>query len=104
MRLLRSLLSRVYCDMGVDLGTANTLVYVQGKGILLHEPSVVAIDSETKQILQVGQSLGHRGLADRQGLGCPSQVAQSRHGQEAVQVAQLQAVGLGPSRLITHEN
>jgi len=54
MRLMRSLLSRVYCDMGVDLGTANTLVYAQGKGILLHEPSVVAIDSESKQILAVG--------------------------------------------------
>jgi len=55
MRFLRSLLSRVTSDMGVDLGTANTLVYVQGKGILLREPSVVAIDSETKQILAVGE-------------------------------------------------
>jgi rod shape-determining protein MreB len=52
---LRSLLSRMTSDMGVDLGTANTLVYVQGKGILLREPSVVAIDSETKQILAVGE-------------------------------------------------
>jgi len=40
--------------MGIDLGTANTLVYVSGKGIVLQEPSVVAIDSETKQPLAVG--------------------------------------------------
>ena len=55
MRFLRSLLSRFTCDMGVDLGTANTLVYVQGKGILIREPSVVAIDSETRKVLQVGE-------------------------------------------------
>src|SRR5437773_10899064 len=36
--------------IGVDLGTANTLVYVKGEGIVLNEPSVVAIDRETKQI------------------------------------------------------
>lgn len=41
--------------MGIDLGTANTLVYVSGKGIVLQEPSVVAIDSETKQPLAVGE-------------------------------------------------
>ena len=34
-------------DMAVDLGTANTLVYVRGRGIVLSEPSVVAIDSRT---------------------------------------------------------
>ncbi|MEA2015558.1 MAG: rod shape-determining protein [Actinomycetota bacterium] len=42
-------------DMGIDLGTANTLVYVKGKGIILEEPSVVAIDRERKRILAVGQ-------------------------------------------------
>ncbi len=31
------------CDVGIDLGTANTLVYVKGKGIILQEPSVVAV-------------------------------------------------------------
>lgn len=41
--------------MGIDLGTANTLVYVSGKGIVLQEPSVVAIDHETKQPLAVGE-------------------------------------------------
>jgi len=42
-------------DMGIDLGTANTLVYVSGKGIVLQEPSVVAIDSEQKLPLAVGE-------------------------------------------------
>jgi rod shape-determining protein MreB len=41
-------------DMGMDLGTANTLVYVCGKGIVLAEPSVVAIDQKTKLPLAVG--------------------------------------------------
>jgi len=42
-------------DMGIDLGTANTLVYVRGKGIVVREPSVVAIQEDTKQVLAVGQ-------------------------------------------------
>ncbi|MBL4935222.1 rod shape-determining protein [Clostridium sp. YIM B02515] len=41
-------------DMGIDLGTANTLIYVRGKGILLREPSVVAINCDTKKVLAVG--------------------------------------------------
>ncbi|GAA0673939.1 MULTISPECIES: rod shape-determining protein [Clostridium] len=41
-------------DMGIDLGTANTLVYVKGKGIVLREPSVVAINNTTKKPLAVG--------------------------------------------------
>ena len=41
-------------DMAVDLGTANTLVYVRGKGVLLDEPSVVAINTTTGEILAVG--------------------------------------------------
>jgi rod shape-determining protein MreB len=41
-------------DIGIDLGTANTLVYVRGKGIVANEPSVVAINQKTKQILAVG--------------------------------------------------
>ena len=36
-------------DIGIDLGTANILVYVKGQGIVLNEPSVVAIDSNTKK-------------------------------------------------------
>src|SRR2546425_10477592 len=41
-------------DMAVDLGTANTLVYVRGRGIVLNEPSVVAINTKTGAILAVG--------------------------------------------------
>jgi rod shape-determining protein MreB len=41
-------------DMAVDLGTANTLVYVRGRGVLLNEPSVVALNSQTHEILAVG--------------------------------------------------
>ena len=41
-------------DIGIDLGTANVLIYVQGKGIVLNEPSVVAIDTQTNKILAVG--------------------------------------------------
>ncbi|HEY9895735.1 MAG TPA: rod shape-determining protein [Candidatus Sericytochromatia bacterium] len=41
--------------MGIDLGTANTLVYVSGKGIVLQEPSVVAMDQDTKMPLAVGE-------------------------------------------------
>ena len=41
-------------DLGVDLGTANVLVYADGKGIILREPSVVAVDKNTGKILQVG--------------------------------------------------
>ena len=42
-------------DIGIDLGTANTLVFVRGKGIVLSEPSVVAVDSMTNEVLAVGQ-------------------------------------------------
>lgn len=41
-------------DMGIDLGTANTLVYVKGKGIIIREPSVVALNERDKKILAVG--------------------------------------------------
>lgn len=41
-------------DIGIDLGTANTLVYVKGKGIVLREPSVVAIDKNRRKVLAVG--------------------------------------------------
>ncbi len=42
-------------DIGIDLGTANTLVYVKGRGIVINEPSVVAINQKTGQILSIGQ-------------------------------------------------
>ncbi len=49
-----SLFKRFSQDIGIDLGTANTLVYVKGKGIVINEPSVVAINQRTKQILAIG--------------------------------------------------
>ena len=42
-------------DIGIDLGTANVLVYVKGQGIVLREPSVVIIDKKTKQVVRVGE-------------------------------------------------
>ena len=41
-------------DIGIDLGTANTLIYVSGRGIVLQEPSVVALDLERNATLAVG--------------------------------------------------
>ncbi|WP_246940847.1 rod shape-determining protein [Bacillus pinisoli] len=41
-------------DLGIDLGTANTLVYVKGKGVVVREPSVVAVQTNSKQIVAVG--------------------------------------------------
>ncbi len=41
-------------DMGIDLGTANSLVHVRGQGIVLHEPSVVALERDTEEVLAVG--------------------------------------------------
>ncbi|GFR39408.1 MreB-like protein [Insulibacter thermoxylanivorax] len=46
-------------DIGIDLGTANVLVYIKGRGVVLNEPSVVAIESETKRVLAVGEE-AHR--------------------------------------------
>ena len=42
-------------DLAVDLGTANTLIYVKGRGVVSSEPSVVAINSNTREILAIGQ-------------------------------------------------
>jgi rod shape-determining protein MreB and related proteins len=42
-------------DLGIDLGTANTLIYARGKGVVLNEPSVVAVHRKTKQVLKVGK-------------------------------------------------
>lgn len=46
--------SMISNDMGIDLGTANTLVYVRGKGIVLREPSIVALNRETNEVEAVG--------------------------------------------------
>ncbi|MGC9314708.1 MAG: rod shape-determining protein, partial [bacterium] len=41
-------------DIGIDLGTANTLVFVKGRGIILNEPSVVAVENETNKVIAIG--------------------------------------------------
>jgi len=51
---LHWLLGLFSLDIGIDLGTANTLVHVKGKGIVLNEPSWVAIDKKTKRVLAIG--------------------------------------------------
>lgn len=55
MNFIRGLFGRFSRDMGIDLGTANTLVHVRGRGILLREPSVVASERDTRRILAVGE-------------------------------------------------
>lgn len=42
-------------DVGIDLGTANTLVYVKGRGVVINEPSVVAINQKTRRVLAIGE-------------------------------------------------
>ena len=42
-------------DIGVDLGTANVLVYIKGKGVVLREPSVVAIHRDSNKVLAIGE-------------------------------------------------
>lgn len=55
MSIFNNLLGKFSRDMGIDLGTANTLVYVKDKGIIINEPSVVAINTRNDQILAVGE-------------------------------------------------
>lgn len=54
MPILDPVFDKFSKDIGIDLGTANTLVYVKGKGIVINEPSVVALNTKTKQILAIG--------------------------------------------------
>lgn len=53
--MLTRLFGRISQDIGIDLGTANTLVYVMGRGIAINEPSVVAINQKTGEILAIGK-------------------------------------------------
>ena len=55
MSILSKLFSRFSRAIGIDLGTANTLVHVRGRGILLREPSVIALDTESRKVLAVGE-------------------------------------------------
>ena len=52
---MNSIYNMISSDLAVDLGTANTLIYVKGRGVVSSEPSVVAINSGTKEILAIGQ-------------------------------------------------
>lgn len=54
--MLKRILGAFSQDVGIDLGTANTLVYVKDKGIVINEPSVVAVNTKTDQILAVGEA------------------------------------------------
>jgi len=53
-RALSNILGAISTDLAIDLGTANTLVYVKGKGIVLNEPTIVAINTKTGQVVAVG--------------------------------------------------
>lgn len=55
-RLIERVLSTFSTDVGIDLGTANTLVYQKGKGVILNEPTVVALNTKTGQLVAVGKS------------------------------------------------
>lgn len=50
LQLLEALRNMFICDIGIDLGTANTLVYMKGRGIIIREPSVVAVDARTDEL------------------------------------------------------
>ena len=55
MAILDNLFGYFSHDIGIDLGTANTLVYMQGRGIIINEPSVVAVNQKTGQIVAIGE-------------------------------------------------
>jgi rod shape-determining protein MreB len=54
MEFFSNLVARFSCDLGIDLGTANTLVFAQGRGVIIQEPSVVALDNQKNLVLAVG--------------------------------------------------
>ena len=54
MKLLEKFLTQLRCDLGIDLGTANTLVFSQHEGVIIQEPSVVALDKQKNLVLAVG--------------------------------------------------
>jgi len=55
MSLLDWLKGRVFCDLAIDLGTANTLVYLKGKGIIVQEPSIVVMNKQNGKVEAVGK-------------------------------------------------
>ncbi len=104
-RSLASLFAGFRRDIGIDLGTANTLVQVNGRGIVLREPSVVAVNKETGQVLEVGS-------AAKRMLGrTPASIVASRPLKDGVIADYIQteamlrhfirATGRGPSLFVT---
>jgi len=65
--MIGSMLDFLSKDVAMDLGTANTLIYVRGKGVVLDEPSMVALDRETKKVVAIGKEA--KELAGRHGKG-----------------------------------
>jgi rod shape-determining protein MreB len=59
MKVTDSVFNLFSHDIGIDLGTANTLVYVHGKGIVINEPSVVALNNRTGEVLAIGKEAQH---------------------------------------------
>ena len=53
--MFKKLIAMFSVDMAIDLGTANSLVYVKDRGIIINEPSVVAVNNKTGQILAIGE-------------------------------------------------
>ena len=52
--MIKRLLNSRVCDIGIDLGTANSVVYKENHGIIIREPSVVAFDQQSKSVLSIG--------------------------------------------------
>src|SRR4030066_374150 len=71
LTFIKRLFGRLFSkDLGIDLGTCNTLVYVKGEGIVLTEPSVVAVRKGTNKVLLDGKGVGsHPRGARRRGGG-----------------------------------
>lgn len=55
MGIISKIFGRFSTDIGIDLGTANTVVFVRGKGIVLNEPSVVAVNKDSRKVVAVGE-------------------------------------------------
>jgi rod shape-determining protein MreB and related proteins len=55
MSLMKWIKEKLLCDLAIDLGTANTLVYLRGKGIIVQEPSIVVVNKETGKVEAVGR-------------------------------------------------
>lgn len=54
MAFFSQLLSRLNFDIGIDLGTRNTVVYIRGEGVVINEPSMVALDTHTRNVMAIG--------------------------------------------------